>query len=86
MPEPDAGIGRVGQDLKPRLAVSFVEAGGGQSESRQRDAAIFFQKTILRPWKEVDDAVTANREAQRRRADIARAVTENQAALRAARS
>jgi NodT family efflux transporter outer membrane factor (OMF) lipoprotein len=54
-------------------------------ESRQREVAIFFQKTVLRAWKEVDDAMTAYREAQLRRADVARAVTENQAALRAAR-
>jgi len=54
-------------------------------ESRQREAAIFFQKTVLQAWKEVDDALTAYREAQRRRADIARSVTENQAALQAAR-
>jgi NodT family efflux transporter outer membrane factor (OMF) lipoprotein len=54
-------------------------------ESRQREAAVFFQKTVLRSWKEVDDALTAYREAQRRRADIARSVTENQAALQAAR-
>jgi outer membrane protein TolC len=39
----------------------------------------------LRAWKEVDDALTAYREAQRRRADIALSVTENQAALQAAR-
>ena len=39
----------------------------------------------MRAWKEVDDALTAYREAQRRRVDIARAVTENQAALQAAR-
>jgi outer membrane protein TolC len=54
-------------------------------ESQQREAAIFFQKTVLRAWKEVDDALTAYREAQRQRADIARSVTENQAALQAAR-
>jgi NodT family efflux transporter outer membrane factor (OMF) lipoprotein len=54
-------------------------------ESQQREAAIFFQKTVLRAWKEVDDAMTAYREAQLRRADVARSVTENQAALRAAR-
>jgi outer membrane protein TolC len=51
----------------------------------RREAAIFFQKTVLRAWKEVDDALTAYREAQRRRADIARSVTENHAALQAAR-
>jgi outer membrane protein TolC len=55
------------------------------SESRQREAATFFQKTVLRAWKEVDDALTAYREVQRRRASIARAVTENQAAVQAAR-
>jgi hypothetical protein len=27
MPEPEAGIGWMGHDLKPRLAESFVEAG-----------------------------------------------------------
>ncbi|WP_205751492.1 TolC family protein [Bradyrhizobium sp. 6(2017)] len=54
-------------------------------ESQQREAAVLFQKTVLRAWKDVDDALTAYREAQRRRADIARAVTENQAALQAAR-
>src|SRR5882672_8092104 len=54
-------------------------------ESQQREAAVVFQKTVLRAWKEVDDAMTAYREAQLRRADVARSVTENQAALRAAR-
>jgi len=39
-------------------------------ESQQREAAIFFQKTVLQAWKEVDDALTAYREAQHRRADI----------------
>jgi NodT family efflux transporter outer membrane factor (OMF) lipoprotein len=74
----------------PSISIPIFE--GGQlrgtlalSESRQREAAIFFQKTVLRAWKEVDDAMTAYREAQRRRADVARSVTENQAALQAAR-
>jgi NodT family efflux transporter outer membrane factor (OMF) lipoprotein len=74
----------------PSISIPIFE--GGQlrsvlalSESQQREAAISFQKTVLRAWKEVDDALTAYREAQRRRADIARSVTENQAALQAAR-
>src|SRR6202035_979364 len=54
-------------------------------ESRQREAAILFRKTVLQAWREVDDAMTAYREAQLRRADVARSVTENQAALQAAR-
>jgi NodT family efflux transporter outer membrane factor (OMF) lipoprotein len=74
----------------PSISLPIFE--GGQlrgalalSESRQREAAISFQKTVLRAWKEVDDALTAYREAQRRHIDIARSVTENQSALQAAR-
>ena len=73
-------------------AVSIPIFEGGQlrgtlalRESQQREAAIVFQKTVLRAWQEVDDAITAYDEAQRRRADVARAVAENQAALQAAR-
>jgi outer membrane protein TolC len=74
----------------PSISIPIFE--GGQlrgalalSESQQREAAIFFQKTVLRAWKEVDDALTVYRETQRRRADVARSVTENGAALQAAR-
>jgi len=76
--------------LGPSISIPIFK--GGQlrgalalSESRQREAATFFQKTVLRAWKEVDDALMAYREAQRRRANIARAVSENQAALQAAK-
>jgi NodT family efflux transporter outer membrane factor (OMF) lipoprotein len=74
----------------PSISIPIFEGGQLRGvltlrESQQREAAIFFQKTVLRAWKEVDDALTAYREAQRRRADIARSVTANQAALRAAR-
>jgi NodT family efflux transporter outer membrane factor (OMF) lipoprotein len=76
--------------LGPSVSIPIFEGGRLRgslelSESRQREAAIFFQKTVLRAWKEVDDALTAYREAQLRRADVARSVTENQAALRVAR-
>jgi NodT family efflux transporter outer membrane factor (OMF) lipoprotein len=74
----------------PSISIPIFEGGRLRGaltlrESQQREAAIFFQKTVLRAWKEVDDALTAYREAQRRRADVARSVTENQAALQAAR-
>jgi NodT family efflux transporter outer membrane factor (OMF) lipoprotein len=83
---PTSGAFAVG----PTISIPIFEGGRlsgtlALSESRHREAAIFFQKTVLRAWKEVDDALTAYREAQRRRADIARSVTENQAALQAAR-
>jgi NodT family efflux transporter outer membrane factor (OMF) lipoprotein len=74
----------------PSISIPIFEGGQLRSvltlrESQQREAAILFQKIVLRAWKEVDDALTAYREAQRRRADIARSVTENRAALQAAR-
>jgi NodT family efflux transporter outer membrane factor (OMF) lipoprotein len=74
----------------PSISIPIFEVGRLRGvlalrESQQREAAISFQKTVLRAWKEVDDALTAYREAQRRRADVARSVTENQAALQAAR-
>jgi NodT family efflux transporter outer membrane factor (OMF) lipoprotein len=74
----------------PSISIPIFEGGRLRGdltlrESRQREAAIFFQKTVLQAWNEVDDALTAYREAQLRRADIARSVTENQAALQAAR-
>src|SRR5882757_9696429 len=74
----------------PSISIPIFEGGQLRGalalrESRQREAAIFFQKTALRAWKEVDDALTAYREAQHRRADLARSVTANKAALQAAR-
>ena len=74
----------------PSISIPIFEGGRlkgalALSESQQREAAIFFQETVLRAWKEVDDALTAYREAQHRRVDVARSVTENQSALQAAR-
>jgi NodT family efflux transporter outer membrane factor (OMF) lipoprotein len=74
----------------PSISIPIFEGGRLRGvltlrESQQREAVIFFQKTVLRAWKEVDDALTAYREAQHQRADVSRSVTENQAALQAAR-
>jgi NodT family efflux transporter outer membrane factor (OMF) lipoprotein len=74
----------------PDVSIPIFEGGRlrgalALSESRQREAAIAFQKTVLRAWQEVDNALTAYAEAQRLRADVARAVAQNQAALQAAR-
>jgi NodT family efflux transporter outer membrane factor (OMF) lipoprotein len=74
----------------PSISIPIFEGGRLRGvltlrESQQREAAVFFQETVLRAWKEVDDALTDYREAQRRRIDIARSVTENQSALQAAR-
>jgi NodT family efflux transporter outer membrane factor (OMF) lipoprotein len=74
----------------PAISIPIFEGGRLQDtlelrESQQREAAISFQKTVLRAWKEVDDALTHYREAQHRRADVAQSVAENRAALQAAR-
>jgi NodT family efflux transporter outer membrane factor (OMF) lipoprotein len=74
----------------PSISIPIFEGGRlrgalALSESRQREAFVFFQETVLRAWKEVDDALTDYREAQRRRIDVARSVSENQSALQAAR-
>ena len=76
--------------LGPSISIPIFEGGRLRGtlalrESREREAAITFQKIVLRAWKEVDDAITAYREAQLRRGHVARSVTENQAALQAAR-
>src|SRR6202035_271975 len=83
---PTSGAFAVG----PSVSIPIFEGGQLKGtltlrESQQREAAILFRETVLRAWKEVDDAMTAYREAQLRRADVARSVTENQAALRVAR-
>jgi NodT family efflux transporter outer membrane factor (OMF) lipoprotein len=74
----------------PSISIPIFEGGQLRGnlalrESQQREAAIFFQKTVLRAWKEVDDALTAYREVQRRRVDVAQSVTENRAALQSAK-
>jgi outer membrane protein TolC len=74
----------------PDVSIPIFEGGRLRStlalrESQQREAAIAFQKTVLRAWQEVDNALTAYAEAQHLRADIARAVAQNRAALQAAR-
>jgi NodT family efflux transporter outer membrane factor (OMF) lipoprotein len=77
-------------EVGPSISIPIFEGGRLRGaltlrESGQREAAISFQKTVLQAWKEVDDALTAYREVQHRRTEVARSVTENQAALQAAR-
>ena len=47
----------------PSISIPIFEGGQLRSvlalrESQQREAAILFQKIVLRAWKEVDDALT----------------------------
>ncbi len=54
-------------------------------QSEQRAAAINFQKTVLQAWRDVDDALTAYAQAQRRQAQVDEALRQNKIALAAAR-
>jgi NodT family efflux transporter outer membrane factor (OMF) lipoprotein len=76
--------------IGPDVSIPIFEGGRLRGtlalrESRQREAATVFRKTVLRAWQEVDDALTAFAETQRRRTEVARAVDQNLAALLAAR-
>lgn len=83
-------LGSTAFNVGPAISIPLFEGGRlrGQlalRESEQREAAIAFQRTALQAWREVDDALTAYAETQRRRSAVARAVTQNEIALRAAR-
>jgi NodT family efflux transporter outer membrane factor (OMF) lipoprotein len=83
-------LGSTAFAVGPSISIPIFEGGQLRGalalrESQQREAAISFQKTVLQAWKEVDDALTAYREVQRRRAEVAQSVTENRAALQSAK-
>jgi NodT family efflux transporter outer membrane factor (OMF) lipoprotein len=55
-------------------------------KAQQQEAAIVYQKTVLGAWHEVDNALTAYRTEQSRRAQLVQAVAQNQRALSLAQS
>ena len=76
-------------DIGPTLSIPIFQGGRltGQlrlREPQQREAALAFERTVLQAWREVDDALTAYAEAQRRRVDLAEVARQNAAALAAA--
>lgn len=75
--------------LGPTLHLPIFEGGRLQSklalsETRQQLATIDYQKTVLRAWHEVDDALTAYVTEQKRHQQLQIAVTQNQTALHVA--
>ena len=70
----------------PGLSLPLFEGGRLKGalqlqEGRQQEAGIGFQKTVLRAWHEVDDALVAYQANQRRRDSLLQAVAHNQRAL-----
>ena len=82
--------GSIAFAVGPSISIPIFEGGRLHGtltlrESQQREAAVLFQKTVLQAWGEVDDAMTAYEQAQRRRAEITQAVAQNKIALQAAK-
>jgi NodT family efflux transporter outer membrane factor (OMF) lipoprotein len=75
----------------PGITIPIFEGGQLRAtlvlrKAQQQEAAIFYQKTVLGAWHEVDNALTAYRTEQTRRDRLAQAVAENQRALSLAQS
>jgi NodT family efflux transporter outer membrane factor (OMF) lipoprotein len=54
-------------------------------KAQQQEAAVNYQRTVLQAWHDVDNALTAYADEQRRRASLGVAVQQNQRALALAR-
>jgi NodT family efflux transporter outer membrane factor (OMF) lipoprotein len=77
--------------IGPGLTIPIFEGGQLRStlllrEAQQQEAAVFFQKTVLQAWHDVDNALTAYEAEQTRRDELVLAVAENQRALSLAQS
>ncbi len=76
--------------IGPSIDIPIFEGGRLRGalklrKSQQREAALQFHNTVLQAWQDVDNALTAYLEAQRRRVDIAETVNQYLLALNAAR-
>lgn len=74
----------------PQISVPIFEGRRLRGElhlrqAQQREAALRFHQTVLQAWQDVDNALTAYAEAQAQRKHVARAVSQSQVALTAAR-
>jgi NodT family efflux transporter outer membrane factor (OMF) lipoprotein len=72
--------------LGPSISIPIFE--GGQlkanlqlNEASQQEAAVNYERTVLRAWHDVDNALTAYQDTQRRRDELVAAVAQNQRAL-----
>ncbi|MDB5411213.1 MAG: hypothetical protein JWL84_6125 [Rhodospirillales bacterium] len=76
--------------LGPSLTLPIFEGGRLRgnlqlTEAQQQEAAIAYQRTVLNAWQEVDNALTAYAQEQRRLEQLTRAVERNRRALALAR-
>ena len=76
--------------LGPTISIPIFEGGRLRAtlelrKVEQQEAALNYQQTVLQAWHDVDNALTAYADEQRRRDALAGAVEQNQLALRLAR-
>ncbi|WP_264813801.1 TolC family protein, partial [Acetobacter lovaniensis] len=50
-------------------------------KAQQQEASVLFQRTVLKAWQEIDDAMADFTAAQKRRDELAQAVQQNEVAL-----
>jgi len=75
----------------PSISIPIFEGGQLKStlqlrEASQQEAAVNYQRTVLKAWHDVDNALTAYEATQRRRDELVQAVAQNQRALSLATS
>ncbi|MDE1140058.1 efflux transporter outer membrane subunit [Paraburkholderia sp. SIMBA_009] len=75
--------------IGPSIDIPIFEGGRLRGtlklrRAQQREAAIAYQKTVLQAWRDVDNAMTAYGNTQRRRSELAQAVDQERTALTAA--
>ncbi len=75
----------------PGLTIPIFQGGQLRStlqlrEAQQQEAAINFQRTVLRAWHDVDNALTAYQAEQTRRDELVNAVSDDRRALTLAQS
>jgi NodT family efflux transporter outer membrane factor (OMF) lipoprotein len=77
--------------LGPSISIPIFEGGQLKSmlqlnEASEQQAAVDYQRIVLAAWHDVDNALTAYQDTQRRRDELVQAVAQNQRALGLARS
>jgi len=77
--------------LGPSVNIPIFEGGRLKAtlelrQDQQKEAAVVYQRTVLNAWHEVDNSLTAYAAEQRRRDQLAEAVTQNQRAVSLAQS
>ena len=55
-------------------------------KAQQQEASVLFQRTVLKAWQEIDDAMANFTAAQKRRDELAQAVQQNEIALNVAQA